>query len=348
MQKNVPKYTPAWVRTVQLWAEASKRDVSYALCNDRRTLLWFANQRAIEYHPALVRVDRPDRDHPPRARPRPARSRCVRDGGSSRAAGAPGAGRCRPQGAVKTSGAKGVHVFVPIDDRGVARGLGRRDPRHRGAGRAARSRDRHDRVHQGRPWRQGVRRLDPGRRRHRDRGVQPARPSGRAGLVPGRLGRPRRHRAGRLHRAHRAPTARRPRSVGRAHARPAATAAPTSSRRATPSRSRECRRCTRASAAPARLATRVPTNRDPAIPASQAPRPTSLRASSPRRSGRWPGSWWALPSTSSQPTPFQPDMSAHTERIPDKNAEQGQKELFARETNQASGRANVRSQSLQM
>src|SRR5215216_1646514 len=35
MQKNVPSYTPSWVRTVSLWAETSKRDVSYALCNDR-------------------------------------------------------------------------------------------------------------------------------------------------------------------------------------------------------------------------------------------------------------------------------------------------------------------------
>src|SRR6266498_5717662 len=61
MQKNVPKYTPSWVRTVRFWAETSKRDVSYALCNDRRTLLWFANQRAIEYHPTLVLADRPDR-----------------------------------------------------------------------------------------------------------------------------------------------------------------------------------------------------------------------------------------------------------------------------------------------
>src|SRR5215213_7826766 len=48
MQKNVPKYTPDWVRTVRVWAETSKRDVSYAVCDDRRTLLWFANQRAIE------------------------------------------------------------------------------------------------------------------------------------------------------------------------------------------------------------------------------------------------------------------------------------------------------------
>ncbi len=60
MQKNVPKYTPPWVRTVPLWAEASKREVSYALCNDRRTLLWFANQRAVEYHPTLFRAGRWD------------------------------------------------------------------------------------------------------------------------------------------------------------------------------------------------------------------------------------------------------------------------------------------------
>src|SRR5437763_10618334 len=61
MQKNVPKYTPSWVATVTMWAETSKREVSYALCNDRRTLLWFANQRAVEYHPTLFRTDHPDR-----------------------------------------------------------------------------------------------------------------------------------------------------------------------------------------------------------------------------------------------------------------------------------------------
>src|SRR5688500_12283813 len=44
MQKNLPKYAPEWIASVQVWAQASKREVSYALCNDRRTLLWFANQ----------------------------------------------------------------------------------------------------------------------------------------------------------------------------------------------------------------------------------------------------------------------------------------------------------------
>lgn len=115
MQKNVPKYTPPWVATVPMWADSSKREVSYALGNDRRTLLWFANQRAVEYHPGLFRIDHPDRPthlvldiDPPAADAFPlavGAARLVRqalaDSGLA--------------GVVKTSGAKGVHVFVPIE-----------------------------------------------------------------------------------------------------------------------------------------------------------------------------------------------------------------------------------------
>jgi DNA ligase D-like protein (predicted polymerase) len=116
MQKNVPKYTPEWVPTVRMWAESSKREVSYALCNDRRTLLWFANQRAVEYHPSLARADRPDRiTHlvldldPPEGE---SFGLAVRGARLVREALA----GVRLDGAVKTSGAKGVHVFVPIDE----------------------------------------------------------------------------------------------------------------------------------------------------------------------------------------------------------------------------------------
>jgi len=115
MQKNVPKYTPEWVRTVSMWAESSRREVAYALCDDRRTLLWFANQRAVEYHPALVRADAWDRPtdlildlDPPPGDSFPAAvaaARLVRQALAD-------AGLA---GAVKTSGAKGVHVFVPVD-----------------------------------------------------------------------------------------------------------------------------------------------------------------------------------------------------------------------------------------
>ncbi|HEX2262535.1 MAG TPA: non-homologous end-joining DNA ligase [Pseudonocardiaceae bacterium] len=116
MQKNVPKYTPDWVPTTTVWAEASRREVAYALCNDRRTLLWFANQRAVEYHPTLVPdgASHPthlvlDLDPPAGA----AFRHVVRAAQLVRQALAD-AGLA---GAVKTSGVKGLHVFVPLDNR---------------------------------------------------------------------------------------------------------------------------------------------------------------------------------------------------------------------------------------
>jgi bifunctional non-homologous end joining protein LigD len=115
MQKNVPRYTPPWVPTVQVWAETSRREVSYALCDDRRTLLWFANQRAVEYHPALMRAGADDPGlrlvldiDPPEGGPFAlaiqaafAVRQALADAGLA--------------GAVKTSGAKGLHVFVPVE-----------------------------------------------------------------------------------------------------------------------------------------------------------------------------------------------------------------------------------------
>ncbi|MES9544021.1 ATP-dependent DNA ligase [Actinomadura sp. NPDC000600] len=115
MQKNTPKYTPSWVRTVTVWAQTSQREVSYALCDDRRTLLWFANQRAVEYHPPLVRagawdapthlvidIDPPGSDDFGAAVAAAHLVRRAMDDSGLR-------------GAVKTSGAKGVHVFAPLD-----------------------------------------------------------------------------------------------------------------------------------------------------------------------------------------------------------------------------------------
>jgi DNA ligase D len=118
MQKNMPKYAPPWIRTVSQWAQSAGRQVTYALCDDRRTLLWFANQRAVEYHPALVRTERWDRQthlvldiDPPAhddsfglaVRAAYLVRQALDDTGLA--------------GAVKTSGAKGVHVIVPLDDK---------------------------------------------------------------------------------------------------------------------------------------------------------------------------------------------------------------------------------------
>jgi bifunctional non-homologous end joining protein LigD len=115
MQKNVPQYAPPWIKTVTIWAESARRDVAYALCNDRRTLLWFANQRAIEYHPTLARAASSgfvqthlvlDLDPP-----RDAGFEAVVDVARLVRQALADVGLA---GAVKTSGSKGLHVFVPV------------------------------------------------------------------------------------------------------------------------------------------------------------------------------------------------------------------------------------------
>jgi DNA ligase D len=114
MQKNVPKYAPDWIATVGVWAERSRREVTYALCDDERTLLWFANQRAVEYHPTLVRINDPaspitmvmDLDPPEGSGFEVVTAaahlvrRALDDAGMA--------------GAVKTSGSKGLHVIIPV------------------------------------------------------------------------------------------------------------------------------------------------------------------------------------------------------------------------------------------
>ncbi|MGY2127307.1 DNA polymerase domain-containing protein [Blastococcus sp. SYSU DS0617] len=113
MQRNVSKGAPEWVRTVPVWAAGAHREVHQVLCDDRRTLIWLANQRAVEFHVPnfcageseptglVLDLDPPE--------------------GADFAAVVAVAGLVRRAldsaglaGAVKTSGSKGVHVVVPV------------------------------------------------------------------------------------------------------------------------------------------------------------------------------------------------------------------------------------------
>lgn len=113
MQRNVSKGAPDWVRTVPVWSEGSHREIAQVLCDDRRTLLWLANQRAVEFHVPFFRAGDAeptglvlDLDPPEGADfatvVRAARlvRQALEDSGLA--------------GAVKTSGSKGVHVVVTV------------------------------------------------------------------------------------------------------------------------------------------------------------------------------------------------------------------------------------------
>src|SRR3954454_17291335 len=110
MQRNVSKGAPDWVRTVAVWSFGAHREVHQVLCDDRRTLLWLANQRAVEYHVPFFRAGHEteptglviDLDPPEDA----VFSVVVEAAGLVRRA-LEDSGLA---GAVKTSGSKGVHI----------------------------------------------------------------------------------------------------------------------------------------------------------------------------------------------------------------------------------------------
>jgi bifunctional non-homologous end joining protein LigD len=115
-QKNVPKYAPEWVQTVPLPSGGKRKEVRYILCNSKRTLLWLGNQASIEFHPWLSRADRvhrpdqlvldidPSEDDFARAVDVALLMKEVLDESGL-------------EGVAKTSGAKGVHVYVPLQRR---------------------------------------------------------------------------------------------------------------------------------------------------------------------------------------------------------------------------------------
>ena len=259
MQKNVPE---VHARTGCATVHGVGRGVAsarcrYALCNDRRTLLWFANQRAVEYHPTLVRADRPGRTRrtscSTSTRPRATRSRMAVARGP---AGPPGAGRRRAGRRGEDQRRQGRCTCSCRSTTGADRGRGRRHPGDRRAGRAARpgrsppprssrrtAAARSSSTPPGpaaRPWSPPTARgSGPACRcRSRWRGTTSTTSRPRDFTVHTALG-----------------AARRPRPVGRAACRRRRRCPPTWSRRATPSRSPGCRPCTRASAAPGRAGT---------------------------------------------------------------------------------------------
>jgi bifunctional non-homologous end joining protein LigD len=115
-QKDLPKYAPEWIRTIEIPAPSAGRNVRYVVCNDRATLAWLGNQAALEFHPAPVREDRLDRpdllvvDVDPPEDGFDAAVEAVRvvlevlaDLGL--------------ESGLKTTGGKGLHVVVPLERR---------------------------------------------------------------------------------------------------------------------------------------------------------------------------------------------------------------------------------------
>lgn len=114
-QKDLPSHAPDTIGRWRVWAESADREVAYALVRDIDGLQWLAQQNTIELHPALMRVDRPDRA-----------DQLVMDIDPGPKDIAPGLVALWVKEVLdelgltpraKTSGGKGVHVIVPIERR---------------------------------------------------------------------------------------------------------------------------------------------------------------------------------------------------------------------------------------
>ncbi len=110
-QKDAPDHTPDWVLTERI--ESDGEAVRYIVCNDRDTLIWMVNLASIDLHPWLSR--RATRDSP---------DWVVFDLDAKKAPFGDVVKIARAVGKVlrgiglrpylKTSGATGLHVFVPV------------------------------------------------------------------------------------------------------------------------------------------------------------------------------------------------------------------------------------------
>jgi bifunctional non-homologous end joining protein LigD len=113
-QKEAGEYIPEWIRTVAIFSETKKRDVSYFLVDDLASLLYLTNLGCIEHNPFSAReddLDLPDYmfvDLDPTEGT--AFSRVV--------LAAKVIGKVLKQAGLKfftkTSGASGLHLFIPI------------------------------------------------------------------------------------------------------------------------------------------------------------------------------------------------------------------------------------------
>jgi bifunctional non-homologous end joining protein LigD len=114
-EKNAPEGTPKWVKTKVIYSKASKRDVSYIVCNDLDTLIWLANLAALEIHMPFSKVDALDKPdllffdvdpEPPATLSDAAEAALLLKDKLLDLGLTP---------FVKTSGKKGLHVVIPIE-----------------------------------------------------------------------------------------------------------------------------------------------------------------------------------------------------------------------------------------
>jgi bifunctional non-homologous end joining protein LigD len=115
-QKDAPEFVPNWVRTEKIYSKDTERDIGYIIVNDLETLLYVINMGTIPLHLWSSRIDsleRPDwlvLDLDPKGAPF---THVVEVARALRGI----LEKLRLENFIKTSGASGLHILVPLGAR---------------------------------------------------------------------------------------------------------------------------------------------------------------------------------------------------------------------------------------
>jgi len=111
-QKECPDYAPDWI--IRHPVEHSEKVVNYIVCNDAATLVWLANQGCIEMHAWLARIENLESPDLAVMDLDPAEGATFHDTMKVALLVRGVLEQCGLAGFPKTSGASGLHLFIPI------------------------------------------------------------------------------------------------------------------------------------------------------------------------------------------------------------------------------------------
>lgn len=111
-QKECPDYAPEWVQTVSI--PHTDKKVNYILCEDVATLVWLANQGCIEIHGWLSKRPRVEQPDIAIIDLDPGDEASFKDVMEVALVVHQALKQLRLKGYPKTSGASGIHIFIPL------------------------------------------------------------------------------------------------------------------------------------------------------------------------------------------------------------------------------------------
>mgnify|MGYP001214721126 FL=1 len=112
-QKNCPSYAPDWIPTYAIASEDGA-ETRYIIAEELATLVWLANQGAIEFHPWMSRIEAVDRPDYAVIDLDPGAGASFDDARYAAVLTKRWLDRLGLRGFAKTSGATGIHIYIPL------------------------------------------------------------------------------------------------------------------------------------------------------------------------------------------------------------------------------------------